>query len=231
VKLALSIAVALLATWTGAAPAAQLRIGTLEQVQNDWQSLLGARWRDLGQDARGEPNMYLEAPSVTPPPDAQVVVTPLPRLLVPFSFAYDGDDAVASMSFGRVGLSFDYTGLERRPVGFNDLLIKVRVPQNGAIGLTGLALDGIPLTPDFTANRLGGEQFWFVLDAIAEDSFALTGTFSGGGLSNSNEANRFEVAAGNFSGTFAAIPLPGTLPLLLMGLAGLAVTAARRRTA
>lgn len=224
---ALAVAAGMMAA-TGAS-AATIESGTLEQVTGDWSSSLAGRWRDLGENAPGEGNLYLEAPTVNPPPDSQVSVNPLSGDGA-FTFSYDALSGMASMSLNGVATSVDYSASANKPGGFNDILFKLRTPNDAAtMTLSGLMLDGAAITPDAISNTSGGEQFWFVLDAITGDSFELSGFFTGTGLTNSNEANRFEIQVGNLE--VSAVPLPAAAWMLIAGLGGLAAVSRRRKSA
>lgn len=220
---ALIVAAGLVAP-TGVA-ALSIESGTLDQVVNDWSSSLSGRWRDLGENAPGERNLYLEAPTISPPPDAQGLVNPLGGTGA-FTFAYSALTGVASMSLNGVSISVDYSTSALKPTGFNDLLFKLRTPNTSAtLELSGLTLNGSAITPGAISNSVGGETFWFVRDAIVGDSFELSGVFTGTGLTTSNEANRFEIQAGNLN----AIPLPAAAWMLLGAIGGLGAMGWRKR--
>jgi opacity protein-like surface antigen len=225
------VAIAALVAGTAFAPiaasAASIQTGTLDEVVNQFSSSLTGRWRDLGENTNGENNLFLEAPSITPPPDAQAVVNPVGNN-VGFAFSYDGSTSIGSMSLNGVSVSVDYTGDADRPADFNDLLIKLRLPNDSAsMMLSGLELNGTAVAPASISTNSAGESFWFILDAFSNDTFELTGIFSASGLTNSNEANRFEIIAGNY--TPEVIPLPAAAWLLLAGVGGLAVAGRKRR--
>jgi hypothetical protein len=206
-----------------------LRQITLEEVIGNWSSSLEARWRDLGQDTNAENNLYLAAPGIAPPPDAQAIANPIERSGTRFALSYS-DTAFASMSLGNDAVAtFDYSADPNRPGRFNDVLIKLRTP-NRAAGMTldRLELDGTPLTPARMSNTVGGELFWLAEDVIEADAFALSGRFSATGLTGSNEANRFEIAVGNYG---SPVPLPAAAWLFGSALVAVGLLGARRKNA
>lgn len=152
---------------------------------------------------------------------------------VGFSLDYDGNSATATL--GGVSTTF----VVGAPTSFNALLIRTATPGTGtSVQLSNLALDGTTLNGGGFANDYDTDATdpsrlikWLGVSNAGDlaSGFSLTGdvtlSWSGSAPTGSNLA--FQVKAANGP---TQVPMPATLALMGIGLAGLgAATAWRRR--
>jgi hypothetical protein len=151
-----------------------------------------------------------------------------------FSLVYDGATATATLGGATVNFSVG------APSAFDALLIRTATPGAGtSVALSNLALDGNPLnggsfTNDYDSDAADGDRLvkWLGVSNAGDlaSGFSLTGdvalSWTGSAPGQSNLAFQVKTADGP-----NAVPVPATLALMGLGLAGLGVIAARRKRA
>jgi hypothetical protein len=151
-----------------------------------------------------------------------------------FSLTYDGATATATLGGATVNFAV------AAPSAFDALLIRTATPGSGtSVALSNLALDGATLnggsfSNDYDSDATDGDRLvkWLGVSNAGDlaSGFSLTGnvtlSWTGSAPSQSNLAFQVKAADGP-----SDIPVPATLALMGLGLAGLGAIAARRKRA
>lgn len=151
-----------------------------------------------------------------------------------FSLVYDGATATATLGGATVNFAVS------APSAFDSLLIRTATPGAGtSVALSNLALDGNALnggsfSNDYDSDAADGDRLvkWLGVSNAGDlaSGFSLTGnvtlSWTGSAPAQSNLAFQVKAADGPND-----VPVPATLALMGLGLAGLGVIGARRKRA
>lgn len=138
-----------------------------------------------------------------------------------FTFAYSAATGVVSASYGSVSRSFQAAA----GIAFNALRIDIAGPRGtNSFALTGLTVNGQAIPDLLGPSSNPRSSLTWIVAGLTGDTVSVTGTLAYAGTLNANgsaETAKVDIRLGS-------VPLPASLPLLLLAMTVLAVVARRR---